>query len=62
MKAVVIKEFADHDPYDIVLDVIGGKHRDGLEAPLNHAELVFKRLPVSSTTLLRLRLAGASEN
>jgi len=64
------QDFADHGPYDVILDVIGGKYlernvrslaadghlviiglQDGLEAPLNLAELVFKRLSVSGTTL-----------
>ncbi|MEY9932124.1 putative PIG3 family NAD(P)H quinone oxidoreductase [Catenulispora sp. GP43] len=64
------QDFADHGPYDVILDVIGGKYldrnirslapdgrlvviglQDGLEAPLNLAELVFKRLSVIGTTL-----------
>lgn len=64
------QDFADHGPYDVILDVIGGNYlernirslapdgrlvviglQDGLEAPLNLAELVFKRLSVIGTTL-----------
>ncbi|MFB8242403.1 NAD(P)H-quinone oxidoreductase [Kitasatospora purpeofusca] len=64
------EDFAEHAPYDVILDVIGGQYlqrnisslaadgrlvviglQDGLEAPLNLAELVFKRASVHGTTL-----------
>ncbi|MFD0262372.1 NAD(P)H-quinone oxidoreductase [Kitasatospora indigofera] len=64
------EDFADHGPYDVILDVIGGEYlqrnvrslspdgrlviiglQNGLEAPLNLAELVFKRASVHGTTL-----------
>ncbi|MEU3558632.1 NAD(P)H-quinone oxidoreductase [Kitasatospora sp. NPDC006786] len=64
------EDFAEHAPYDVILDVIGGRYlqrnisslaadgrlvviglQDGLEAPLNLAELVFKRASVHGTTL-----------
>ncbi|MFD9126588.1 NAD(P)H-quinone oxidoreductase [Kitasatospora sp. NPDC059571] len=70
------ENFADHGPYDIILDVIGGEYlqrnvsslapdgrlviiglQNGLEAPLNLAELVFKRASVHGTTL-RTRAAA----
>ncbi|MEU9019814.1 NAD(P)H-quinone oxidoreductase [Actinomadura sp. NPDC048394] len=63
-------DFAEHGPYDVILDVIGGRYlernirslatdgrlaiigmQDGLEGPLNLAELVFKRASVHGTTL-----------
>ncbi|MFF4342936.1 NAD(P)H-quinone oxidoreductase [Kitasatospora sp. NPDC001540] len=69
-------DFAEHGPYDVILDVIGGAYlqrnvsslapdgrlvviglQDGLEAPLNLAELVFKRASVHGTTL-RTRTAA----
>ncbi|MGW1177435.1 NAD(P)H-quinone oxidoreductase [Kitasatospora sp. NPDC002543] len=64
------EDFANHGPYDVILDVIGGEYlqrnvhslapdgrlvviglQNGLEAPLNLAELVFKRASVHGTTL-----------
>ncbi|MFC6883667.1 MULTISPECIES: NAD(P)H-quinone oxidoreductase [Actinomadura] len=64
------EDFAEHGPYDVILDVIGGRYlernvrslaadgrlaviglQDGLEAPLNLAELVVKRASVHGTTL-----------
>ncbi|MEU0489185.1 NAD(P)H-quinone oxidoreductase [Nocardiopsis sp. NPDC006139] len=64
------EDFADHGPYDVVLDIIGGSYlernirslaadgrlvviglQNGIEAPLNLADLVFKRLSVHGTTL-----------
>ncbi|WP_018658056.1 NAD(P)H-quinone oxidoreductase [Actinomadura flavalba] len=63
-------DFAEHGPYDVILDVIGGGYlernvrslntdgrlvviglQDGFEAPLNLADLVFRRLSVQGTTL-----------
>ena len=64
------EDFAEHGPYDVVLDIIGGQYLErnirslnadgrlvviglqaGLEAPLNLADLLFKRLSVFGTTL-----------
>ena len=64
------EDFAEHGPYDVILDVIGGAYldrnvrslatdgrliviglQDGLEASLNLAEVVYKRLSVIGTTL-----------
>ncbi|MEV6211806.1 NAD(P)H-quinone oxidoreductase [Kitasatospora sp. NPDC051914] len=64
------QDFAEHGPYDVILDVIGGRYlernvrslaadgrlvviglQDGLEGPLDLAELVFKRASVHGTTL-----------
>ena len=63
-------DFAEHGPYDVVLDIIGGQNLErnirslandgrlvviglqaGLEAPLNLAEMLLKRLSVFGTTL-----------
>ncbi|MEU6668283.1 NAD(P)H-quinone oxidoreductase [Streptomyces sp. NPDC046727] len=64
------QDFTEHGPYDVILDVIGGRYlernvrslavdgrlvvigvQDGLEAPLNLAELLLKRASVHGTTL-----------
>ncbi|MFL1432635.1 MULTISPECIES: NAD(P)H-quinone oxidoreductase [unclassified Nocardiopsis] len=64
------EDFADHGPYDVILDIIGGSYfernirtlatdgrlvviglQNGLEAPINLADVLFKRLSVHGTTL-----------
>lgn len=64
------EDFAEHGPYDVILDIIGGGYlgrnvrslatggrlviigmQDGLEGPLNIAELLLRRASVHGTTL-----------